>query len=127
MQQLILTFHVLACVSLIILVLLQQGKGAEMGASFGSGASQTVFGSQGSGSFLLKITGGLAAIFFATSLILGYLASDAHPRQAERALVSVPTVPVSTDPAAQIPSTNPPASPTDEIPGLEKESPSKTQ
>ena len=75
MQQLILIFHVLLCLSLIGLVLMQQGKGADLGASFGSGASQTVFGSQGSGSFLLKLTGFLAMLFFITSLTLTYLAA----------------------------------------------------
>ena len=76
MQQLLLIFHVLVCVALMILVLIQQGKGAEMGAAFGSGASQTLFGSQGAGSFLLKITGIFAALFFISSLTLGYL--NAH-------------------------------------------------
>lgn len=75
MMQLILVFHVLVAVALIVLVLIQQGKGAEVGAAFGSGASQTLFGSQGSSSFLLKVTGILAALFFATSLTLGYLAA----------------------------------------------------
>ncbi len=74
LQQLLLLFHVLISIGLVTLVLLQQGKGAEMGASFGSGASQTIFGSQGSGSFLLKLTGLFALLFFATSLSLGYLA-----------------------------------------------------
>lgn len=75
MQQLILMFHVLIGVAIVVLVLLQQGKGAEMGAAFGSGASQTLFGSRGSGSFLLKLTGLFAALFFLTSLFLGYLAA----------------------------------------------------
>src|SRR3954464_7599937 len=75
MQQLLLVFHVLVCVTLVILILVQQGKGAEMGAAFGSGASQTLFGSQGSGSFLMRITGFCAALFFITSLTLGYLAA----------------------------------------------------
>lgn len=66
--------HVIISIALIALVLLQQGKGAELGATFGSAASQTVFGSQGSGSFLLKLTGLLALLFFVTSLSLGYLA-----------------------------------------------------
>lgn len=73
LQQLLLLSHILISVALITLVLLQQGKGAEMGASFGSGASQTVFGSQGSSSFLFKLTGLLALLFFITSLSLGYL------------------------------------------------------
>jgi preprotein translocase subunit SecG len=76
MQQLILMFHVLIAVALVILVLLQQGKGAEMGAAFGSGASQTLFGSRGSGSFLMKVTSMLAALFFLTSLLLGYLTAQ---------------------------------------------------
>jgi len=76
MQILILILHVLTCVAIITLVLMQHGKGADIGATFGSGASQTVFGSRGSGSFLFKITGGLAAIFFATALVLGYIATQ---------------------------------------------------
>lgn len=75
MQFIILLLHVLTCVSIIALVLVQHGKGADIGAAFGAGASQTVFGSSGSGSFLMKLTGGLAAIFFMTSLSLGFLVS----------------------------------------------------
>ena len=75
MQLLILFIHVAAAVSIIALVLMQHGKGADAGAGFGAGASQTMFGSKGAVSFLVKITGLLAAIFFATSLTLGYLAS----------------------------------------------------
>lgn len=73
MLQLVLIFHVLISVSLIALVLIQHGKGADMGAAFGSGASQTVFGSQGSTSFLMKFTGLLAGLFFLTSIGLTYL------------------------------------------------------
>ncbi|OHV11235.1 preprotein translocase subunit SecG [Kushneria phosphatilytica] len=65
--------HLLLAVSLIALVLIQQGKGAEAGAAFGGGASQTVFGSQGSTSFLSKLTGVLAALFFVTSLGLAWI------------------------------------------------------
>ncbi|MGJ8526765.1 hypothetical protein LMG33818_002522 [Halomonadaceae bacterium LMG 33818] len=75
MQFLILTVHVLLAIALVVLVLLQQGKGAEAGAAFGGGASQTVFGSRGSSSFLAKLTGGLAALFFITSLGLGWWAN----------------------------------------------------
>ena len=74
LQQFLVLMHVMISIALIALVLIQQGKGAELGATFGSAASQTVFGSQGSGSFLLKLTGLLALLFFATSLSLGYLA-----------------------------------------------------
>ncbi|MDF2866809.1 MAG: secG [Gammaproteobacteria bacterium] len=81
MQQLLLLVHVLISLLLIVLVLLQQGKGAEVGASFGSGASQTIFGSQGSGSFMLKFTSGVAVLFFITSLALGYVAAHSHKQQ----------------------------------------------
>lgn len=74
LQQFLVLIHVIISIALIALVLIQQGKGAELGATFGSAASQTVFGSQGSGSFLLKLTGLLALLFFVTSLSLGYLA-----------------------------------------------------
>lgn len=74
MEQLVTIIHIIASIALIIFILLQQGKGAEAGASFGAGASQTIFGSQGTGSFLTRITALLAFTFFITSLILGYLA-----------------------------------------------------
>lgn len=76
MQQIILIIHVLAAVCLIALVLLQHGKGADAGAAFGSGASQTMFGSVGSVPFLVKVTAILAALFFITSLTLGYLTAQ---------------------------------------------------
>lgn len=75
MEQLILVAHVLASLALVGLVLLQQGKGAEMGASFGSGASQTLFGSAGSVSFLGRATAVIATIFFLTSFALAIVAS----------------------------------------------------
>ena len=70
MYHLLLILHLVVAVLLIILVLIQQGKGSEMGAAFGSGASGTVFGSQGTGGFLFKFTGFLLLTFFATSLLL---------------------------------------------------------
>ena len=72
MQVLLVLSQVFACVALIALVLLQQGKGAEIGAAFGSGASSTVFGSPGASSFLFKITVAVGALFFISSLGLGY-------------------------------------------------------
>lgn len=69
--------HVLAAVCLIALVLVQQGRGATVGAAFGSGASQTLFGSRGSGSFLLKVTIFFVVVFFSTSLALNNMASKA--------------------------------------------------
>ena len=72
----ILVFHFIVAVALIGLVLLQQGKGAEAGASFGSGASQTVFGSSGSWNFFSKSTAVLATIFFVTSISLAVIAKN---------------------------------------------------
>lgn len=66
--------HVLAALALIGLILIQQGKGADAGASFGAGASNTVFGSAGSANFLTRATAILAVIFFVTSLGLAWLA-----------------------------------------------------
>lgn len=68
----LLTVHVLVCIALIIIVLLQAGKGAQAGASFGGGASQTVFGASGGRSFMSKLTAGAAFIFMLTSLSLAY-------------------------------------------------------
>jgi len=65
--------HVIVCIFLIAVVLLQRGKGAEIGAVFGGGGSSTVFGSRGAGSFLSKLTTGAAILFMITSLSLAYL------------------------------------------------------
>jgi preprotein translocase subunit SecG len=64
--------HLIACVFLILVVLLQTGKGAEMGAVFGGGGSTTLFGASGAGNFLTKLTTGTAVVFFLTSLFLAY-------------------------------------------------------
>jgi preprotein translocase subunit SecG len=72
----VIVVHILVSLGLIGLVLIQQGKGAEAGASFGGGASQTVFGSQGSGSFLTRMTAYLAVIFFVTSVSLAVIAKQ---------------------------------------------------
>ena len=76
MEQLILIAHLLIALAIIGLILLQQGKGAEMGASFGAGASQTLFGSDGSANVLTRSTALLAALFFATSFGLAIVARD---------------------------------------------------
>jgi preprotein translocase subunit SecG len=68
--------HVLACLFLIVIVLLQRGKGAEMGAMFGGGAGATVFGSRGAGNFLTRMTTAAAVVFMLTSLTLAYVAQD---------------------------------------------------
>lgn len=75
-QTLLLVAHVLVGAGIVGLVLLQRGKGAEMGAAFGAGASATVFGSKGSANFLSRSTAVLATLFFATSLALAYLGAE---------------------------------------------------
>ncbi len=74
MESIIILVHVIAAIAITGLVLIQQGKGADMGASFGSGASQTIFGSSGSGNVLTKSTSIMAVVFFVTSLGLAVLA-----------------------------------------------------
>lgn len=76
LETVVVVFHLLAALGVIALVLLQQGKGADAGASFGSGASATVFGSQGSSTFLSRVTAILATLFFLTSLGLGFVAKQ---------------------------------------------------
>ena len=75
MEQIILIAHILLAIGIVAFVMMQQGKGADAGASFGSGASQTVFGSQGSGNFLSRTTAILATAFFVSSLGLAMYAS----------------------------------------------------
>ena len=70
---LVTVIHVLVCIGLILVVLLQTGKGAEVGAVFG-GSSATIFGSSGAGNFLSRLTTGMAIVFMVTSLTLGYFA-----------------------------------------------------
>ncbi|MHB8253407.1 MAG: preprotein translocase subunit SecG [Acidiferrobacter sp.] len=77
----LVVLQILIALALIGIVLIQHGKGADMGASFGGGSSQTLFGSRGSATFLSRVTAVLATLFFATSLALAYL--SAHPRSAE--------------------------------------------
>lgn len=76
LQTLIMFVHVIAVITLIALVLIQHGKGADAGAAFGGGASQTVFGSQGSTGFLTKMTATLGVVFFITSFALAIFAKD---------------------------------------------------
>jgi preprotein translocase subunit SecG len=75
MNTVLIVLHVIVCFFLIAVVLLQRGKGAEMGAVFGGGASSTVFGGRGAGNFLTKLTTGSAIIFMLTSLTLSYFAT----------------------------------------------------
>ena len=73
MTLLLIILHVLACIALIMIVLLQTGKGADMGAAFGGGSSQTLFGSTGATTFLSKATIVAAVVFMVTSLGIGFL------------------------------------------------------
>jgi len=73
LNSLLLVFHVVTAIIIVVLILLQKGKGADMGSAFGAGASGTMFGSKGSANFLSRTTAVLATIFFITSLTLAYL------------------------------------------------------
>lgn len=116
----LLVLQVILGISVIALVLLQQGKGADMGAAFGSGASSTVFGARGGGSFFSRLTAILAALFFINSLLLSTplvrdtgtrpasvterLQEAAEPAPAEEAVTEVP-------PPADLPAEDLPALP----------------
>ena len=76
MEFLVWVVHILTAVAVVALVLLQHGKGADMGAAFGSGASGSLFGASGSANFLSRVTAVLATVFFLTSLGLAYFASN---------------------------------------------------
>lgn len=109
LHNLLLVFHVIVAISLVGMVLIQQGKGADAGAAFGSGASGTMFGSKGSASFLTRFTGVLATIFFITSLSLAYVAN----KQAK------PTSVVDMVPAKQQQFEKPKAGPESDVPLVE--------
>lgn len=90
MTSILLVVHVLAAVTIVVFVLMQQGKGADMGAAFGGG-SQTLFGARGSANFLSRITGLLAAVFFVTSLTLAYLhGTSTRPQSVTETVVEQP-------------------------------------
>ncbi|TYC57356.1 preprotein translocase subunit SecG [Marinobacter sp. BW6] len=95
-ETLVVVVHVVIAVALVGLVLIQQGKGADAGAAFGGGASQTVFGSQGSGSFLTRFTTLLAVVFFVTSFSLAIFAKQRAEVAGE---AGIPVVQESSDAA----------------------------
>ncbi len=97
---LLLTIHILVALAIIGLVLMQHGKGADMGAAFGSGASGSLFGATGSANFLSRTTGILAAVFFATSLSLAYVASHKPKTTGSVMQETVQSQPVSQTAAA---------------------------
>ncbi|MCE1241165.1 MAG: preprotein translocase subunit SecG [Azonexaceae bacterium] len=91
----VLTVHILVALAIIGLVLMQHGKGADMGAAFGSGASGSLFGASGSANFLSRTTAVLAAVFFATSLTLAFIASQKPKTSGSLMQDSVQSQPVS--------------------------------
>lgn len=129
METFILIFHVVIASVMTLFILMQQGKGAEAGASFGGGGSQTVFGSAGSASFLTKLTAFLALIFFATSMTLavfakqqvtqsGVLPAPAMPVEAVKQPVNTDlptTAPVEAQPAEKNNAAETSNSPTDTV------------
>ncbi len=108
MLTLILVFHVLAAGGIITLVLLQHGKGADMGAAFGSGSAGSLFGSAGAANFLSRTTAILAAIFFVTSLGLTYFSAPSRSGGVTQQL-EVPASKTDAVPAAPAPSAPAPA------------------
>ena len=108
MDALITTLHVLVCLCLIAIVLLQQGKGADMGVALGGGGSNTVFGARGAGNFLTKLTTGAAIVFMLTSLTLSRLGGDSG---VEDILRSAPPIEVPSEPPPMPESTFPEAHP----------------
>ena len=119
MEVILLVIHVLIAVGIIVLVLLQHGKGADMGASFGSGSSGSLFGASGSANFLSRSTAVLATVFFASSLVLTYVyAHKSAPKGVlDSVLKSAPTAPAGETkdvPTGQLPvPTGQPAAPTE--------------
>ncbi len=103
MLTIILIVHLLVALTLIGLILIQRGKGADIGAAFGSGASQTVFGSQGSASFLTRTTAILATVFFITSLSLGYLYSQRVEQKSVTDLMEQPVLEMEMPQAPEAP------------------------
>jgi len=106
MQTLVLVLHVLAAIGIVVLVLLQHGKGADMGAAFGSGSAGSLFGSAGAANFLSRTTAILAAVFFATSLGLTYFSAPSKSGGVTQSIeapaapkVNVPATPASSAPA----------------------------
>lgn len=110
MQTMITAIHVITCLLIILVVLIQSGKGAEISASF-SGSSQTVFGSSGGANFFVRFTQGAAAVFFATSLLLTVLGTQSNKSVFDRA-AAPPVVPsTATAPANPAAPVNPAVAP----------------
>jgi preprotein translocase subunit SecG len=98
MRILLNCIHVLAAIVMIVVVLLQQGKGADIGAAFGAGSSQTLFGSRGAGNFLTKMTTAFVMIFMLTSVTLSYLTT---PRSVLEEIDPASIAEPATEPATE--------------------------
>ena len=119
MLTLILVVQMLSALAMIGLILIQHGKGADMGAAFGSGGSGSLFGATGGANFLSRTTAVLAAVFFVCTLMLAYF-SNARPTASsgsvlEGAAVTAP-VPVDSSPSSQIPGNASVAQPDNSVP-----------
>ena len=97
MYEILIVVYLIVAIALVGLILIQQGKGADMGASFGAGASATLFGSNGSGNFLTKSTTTLATIFFVLSIFLGSMTANSVKQEDNWENLDVP---VETTPDA---------------------------
>lgn len=114
---LVMLIQVISALVIVGLVLMQHGKGADMGAAFGSGASGSLFGASGSSNFLSKSTGIAAAIFFASTLGLAYLNSGTHAVTNSLDAVVPATAPAASAPAASAPAASTPVAPGPVAPG----------
>ena len=106
MYEILLIVYLLVSLFLIFLILIQQGKGADMGASFGAGSSNTLFGASGSGNFLTRLTTGLATGFFVLSLVLGNLTKNDITKgdEYENLVDDAASAPLATDvPVSDVP------------------------
>lgn len=101
MYEALLVVFLIVAIGLVGLIMLQQGKGADMGASFGAGASATLFGSSGSGNFMTRMTAVLATLFFIISLVLGNINSNKTNKGSEWENLSAPAKTEQTQPAAR--------------------------
>ncbi len=104
MFTIVIVLHVVAAASIVVLVLLQHGKGADMGAAFGSGSAGSLFGSSGAANFLSRSTGVLAAVFFATSLGLTFLSASPSKSGGVTESIRTDAAKPATQPAAPAPS-----------------------
>lgn len=102
METLVWVMHVVLAATLIILVLLQQGKGADMGAAFGSGSAGSLFGASGSATFLSRMTSFAAAMFFITSMSLTYFSANQSDNDSVMNLIQK-TEEITGSPATAIP------------------------